>query len=234
MLVLMKGLIVLLLAAAGTLAAQSNPSVIGNGWGLDHVIVGLPNSDFVKDVFAAKLGFTPLPGHKATAEGLEQASIALPPTYVELLWPYQKPTADARPIASQVRRKAESGGGPVAYKLDVSPVEQAADAMRHLGLRVTLPPSPTIRTPNGKEAPGPWQFVDIDPRDQSVRPLGVPGGADVGFLEYPANSDRLKPDRFQRLLERAERESPTPAVLPERSTLTLLGGCALCGLRYRA
>jgi hypothetical protein len=124
------------------------------------------------------------------------------------MWPYQKPATNARPIAGLIRKKVESGGGPVAYNLDVSPAEQAADAMRRLGLRVNLPTSPTVRTPDGKEAPGAWQFIDIESQDQAGQPVGVPGGVGVGFLEYRANSDHLKPERFQRALERAEREVP--------------------------
>jgi Glyoxalase-like domain len=204
----MKSCIVLMVAVAGTLAAQSTPSVIGNGWGLDHVIVALSNPEVVKDVFGAKLGFTPLVGTKFPADGLEQATIALPPAYIEFMCPYQEPTTNARPLASLVRKKVESGGGLVAYKVDVSPAEQAADAMRHLGLRVSLPPSPKRRTADGTEAPGAWQPVDIAHEDQAAQPLGVPGGAAVEFLEYRANSDHLKPERFQRALERAEREVP--------------------------
>jgi hypothetical protein len=210
----MKSCFVLLVAVAGTLAAQSNPSVIGNGWGLDHVIVGLPNPEVIKDVFGAKLGFTPLAGTKFPADGLEQATIALPPAYVELFWPYQEPTTNARPLAGLVRKKVESGGGPVAYKLDVSPAEQAADAIRRLGLRVTLPPSPMRRTADGKEAPGAWQSVEIAHEDQAAQPLGVPGGAAVDFLEYRGNSDHLKPERFQRARERAEREVPDARRVP--------------------
>jgi Glyoxalase-like domain len=204
----MKNWFVLLVAVAGTLTAQCTPSVIGDGWGLDHVIVGLPNLEAVKDVFEARLGFTPLIGTKFPADGLEQATIALPPAYVELFWPYQELTTNARPLAGLVRKKVESGGGPVAYKLDVSPAEQAADAIRRLGLRVTLPPSPMRRTADGKEAPGTWQSVEIAHEDQAAKPLGVPGGVGVDFLEYRANSDHLKPERFQRALERAEREVP--------------------------
>src|SRR5580658_7924081 len=203
----MRTYLALLLIFVPALTAQSNPSVVGNGWGLDHVIIGLPNPA-VKDVFAANLGFTPFDGNKFPAQGLAQAIIALPPAYVELLWPYQKP-ADADSSDSLVK-KAEAGGGPASYNIDVSPVEQAADAMRRFGLRVTLPPSRTTRTPDGKEAPGNWQFIGIDSQDRDAAILGVPGGAGVGFLEYRNNSDRLKPDRLQSMRERAEREVPDP------------------------
>jgi hypothetical protein len=204
----MKTCFALVLGFLQTLTAQTNPSVVGSGWGLDHVIIALPNPSAVKDVFGTKLGFTPFGGNKFPGLGLEQALIRLPPAYVELLWPYQKPT-DAR-NSDPVVKMAETGGGPVSYNIDVSPVDQAADAMRRFGLRVTLPPSKTLRTPDGKEVPGNWQFINIDPQDQAAAIVGVPGGAGVGFLEYGNNSDFLKPDRFQRARERAEREFPDP------------------------
>jgi hypothetical protein len=82
--------------------------------------------------------------------------------------------------------------------------------MRRLGIKVSLPPSRTTRTPDGKETPGAWQFVAIDPEDKAAGILGVPGGEGVGFLEYRNNPDHLKPERFQSTRERAERENPDP------------------------
>jgi hypothetical protein len=202
----MRICLALCLISVPALTAQSYPSVIGNGWGLDHVIIALTSPAAVKDVFAAKLGFTTFIGNKFPSAGLDPASIILPPAYVELLWPYEESTDTANPV----RLKAEAGGGPAAYNLDVSPVEQAADAMRRLGLRVTLPPTSTTRTPDGKEQPGPWQFIGIDPQDQAAAIPGVAGGTGVGILEYRNNSDRLPPERFQIMRERAEREVPDP------------------------
>jgi hypothetical protein len=202
----MRACLALCLTVVPALTAQINPSVIGSGWGLDHVIVAVPDPGAVKDVFGAKLGFTPFAGNKFPSAGLDQAIIGLPPAYVELLWPYE----ESKDAANPVRKKAEAGGGPAAYNLDVSPVEQAADAMRRLGLTVTLPPSGTTRTPDGKEQPGPWQFIGIDPQDQAAAISGVPGGTGVGILEYRNNSDRLTPERFQIMRERAERENPDP------------------------
>jgi hypothetical protein len=79
--------------------------------------------------------------------------------------------------------------------------------MRRLGLKVSLPPSNT-RLVNGKEEPGPWQFITMSPEDQQRFPLGVPGGPGVGFLEYRDNADRLTPRDAQARRERAEREVP--------------------------
>jgi hypothetical protein len=195
----MKSCLALLLTAVAAAASASPPSVIGDGWGLDHVIIGVPSSVVAKDVFETKLGFSVIAPSKLPDEGLEHAFVPLPPAaYLELSWPYQQSTAVVRPNAALVRKKIALGGGPAAYNLDVSPFKQTAEAMRHLGLKVSLP----------VQVRGPWQFVDIDPQDQAQQPLGVPGGPGVGFLEYQSNSDRLKPERFQRALERAAREVP--------------------------
>jgi len=206
----MKYRIILFLIVAGSLAAAQNPSsVIGNGWGLDHVIVAVQDSNAVEHIFAHELGFSPIALGQNPSNGIANAAVFLPPAaYIELQWPYRALTADARPVSFLVRKKLETGGGPAAYNVDISPAKQAADAMRQLGLRVSLPPSPIRRDVDGKEARGAWQSVDIDPRDQAAQPYGVPGGPGVGFLEYQNQQDRLKPNRFQRVLDRAVKEVP--------------------------
>jgi hypothetical protein len=205
----MKSCLAVLLAAVATAASASLPSIIGDGWGLDHVLVGVPGSDVARDVFEARLGFSVIAVSRFPVAGLEHAIVPFPPAaYVELFWAYQAPTGDVRPIHVLVRKKIVAGGGLAAYYLDVSPFQPAAEAMRSLGLKVSLPASPIVQTPDGKQAPGRWQYIDIDPEDQAQQPLGVPGGPGVGFLEYESNSDRLKPERFQRALERAAREAP--------------------------
>jgi hypothetical protein len=199
----------LLLAAASTLFGQREPSIIGDGWGLDHVLVMLPDASVLKDVFQAKLGFSPeVSGEKFPEDGLEHAIIWLPPTNVELLWPYQEPTKLSE-LGRALLAKAKSGGGPVAYNLDVSPATQAADVMKRLGIKVTLPPSLKVKTADGKEAPGDWQFVDIDPKYQAAHILGVPGGAGVGFSEYQHNSYYLQPESFQESIKKSAKD-PDP------------------------
>jgi Glyoxalase-like domain len=198
-----------LIAGAG-LAAQETSPVLGNGWGLDHVIVAVSGPDVARDIFQTKLGFTPLVSHKSPSMGLQNTLIALPPeTYIELVWPYQEPSPDARRISGLVRSKVALGGGPAAYNLDVSPAQQAASAFERMGLRVNLPATPLQVASDGKENRGTWQFVDIDPGDQAAKPTGVPGGPGVGFLEYQSNADRLKPERYKRALELA-RNFPDP------------------------
>jgi hypothetical protein len=196
-----KSYAVLLLSVPGFLAAQSKLSVIGEGWGLDHVIIGLTSPDAVKDVFNAKLGFAPLPENKFAAAGLQDAIIPLAPAYIELMWLYQKPADGSG--ASPVHKKIEAGGGPAAYNIDVYPIEQAADAIERLGSTVTLPKS------SGTPAPL-FQFLRIDPKDQAAHPLGVPGGVGVGFLEYRDNPDGPGAERFQKAPERVEKEVPDP------------------------
>ena len=179
--------------------------------GLDHVIIAVSNSDVVKQVFVAELGFSPITRGQSPSNGIENTIIPLPPApYIELTWPYQAPAAEARPVAFLVRKKLQTGGGPAAYNVNVSPAEEAADAMRHLGLRMSLPPTPMRRDAEGKESRGQWQFADIDPRDQAAQPYGVPGGPGVGYLEYQNQADHLKPERFQRAMELAKSQVPDP------------------------
>jgi hypothetical protein len=124
------------------------------------------------------------------------------------MWLYQKPADDSG--SSTVHKKIEAGGGPASYNIDVFPIEQALDGIERLGSTVTLPKSPPTRTPDGKEQPPVGQFLRIDPKDQAAHPLGVPGGAGVGFLEYRDNPDGARAERFQTLREQIERELPDP------------------------
>lgn len=192
--------------AATVVNANENPTVVGNGWGLDHVIISVSNSEAANRIYADKLGFTPFVGNKLVSEGLDQAIIELPPGYLELLWPFREPAADARPIANTVRKIVETGGGIASYNIDVSPVEQTVDAMRRLNLHAVVKPSRVTQTVDGKQVPA-WQFADVDPQDLA-QPRGVPGGKGVGFLEYGVNS--LDPGRFKKLQTRAEKEVPDP------------------------
>ena len=50
-----------LFSAAEVFAFQSHPSVIGDGIGLDHIMIGLPGNTQAEDVFAKRLGFSVLP-----------------------------------------------------------------------------------------------------------------------------------------------------------------------------
>lgn len=193
--------------------AQSPPkSVLGEGWGLDHIEIGLSDSLVANDTFGAKLGFSVLPGIKFPADGLQNATIAMamPPVFIELLWPYQKSTN----LKGRLAERIGLGGGPAEYNIDVSPAAETAATLRGLGLTVTLPTSLTILGPDGKEQPGPWQFVRISKEETDKVPVGVPGGPGVGFLEYRNNAQRLAPDRLQSLRERLERDAPDARRLP--------------------
>ena len=63
-----KHCVVFLLAAVGTLTAQTHPSVIGNGWGLDHVIVGAASPEVVKDVFKTSCTGCHIPSYICSVE----------------------------------------------------------------------------------------------------------------------------------------------------------------------
>jgi hypothetical protein len=179
----MRFLSILMLAvlayAADPLAAQTYPSVIGEGIGLDHLMVGLTGSSQAQEVFGKGLGFSVIPGNTFPKDGLQQAVMLFPPAYVEVLWLYKKPEGPT--AIKAVQDVIASGGGMAGINVNVSPAEGAADAMRRLGLKVTLPPSVTTRDANGKEQPGAWQFVL--PETEAQIPKGVPGGPAVGFLE---------------------------------------------------
>lgn len=75
---------------------------------------------------------------------------------------------------------------------------------------MTLPPSPVVRTPDGKERLDAWQFLEIDSEDLAAQPRGVPGGIGVGFLEYRNNVDRLNADEFQQIRQLVDRDVPDP------------------------
>jgi hypothetical protein len=191
--------------------AQSLPkSVLGEGWGLDHIVIGLSDPLVANDTFGAKLGFSVLSGIKFPTDGLQNAAIVMFPAYIELIWPYQKLTNQKGRLAERIAL----GGGPGEYNIDVSPAAETAVTFRGLGLTVTLPPSKTTLGPDGKEQPGPWQFVGISAEDTVKVPVGVPGGPGVGFLEYRNNAQHLAPDRLQSLRERLERDAPDARRLP--------------------
>ncbi len=171
--------------------AEPKPSIIGKGWGLDHFIITLADSAFPKELYREKLGFTVLPGAKRPT-GDENAVILLDPAYIELIFLYDRVRAEAaaRDNVSVKRRLAlvDRGGGPSAYNVDVSPIDQTVAALRARGMEVSLPPSQIVLRPDGTQVRGPWQFLRIDKTVEPPPPRGVPGGQAVGFLEYNENS----------------------------------------------
>ncbi len=209
-----------LVVLAGAIQAQSQ-SFIGKGWGLDHVIVVQRSSGEARQTFGAKLGFSIVPGNQFPDQGLENGPILLPPAYLELMWVYDSAKAESASkaagpagLAWMLHRLHEQAGAILSYNIDVSPIEEAASFLRNRGINVTLPPSPTTLR-DGKQQPGPWQFLRISYGDgQAGPPAGVPGGDRVGFLEYRDNSDRLTQDRLRRAQERTEREVPDPRRKP--------------------
>jgi hypothetical protein len=95
--------------------------------------------------------------------------------------------------------------GALHYNVNVSPIEDAANFMRRLGLKVTLPPSLTTLR-DGKQQPGAWQFLDLNyENSKSEPPPGIPGSRSVGLLEYQNNDEPLA-ERSQRALELIDRE----------------------------
>jgi hypothetical protein len=211
----MHKLIACSLLLAGMLHAQSAPqSLIGKGWGLDHVIVFQASPNGARQTFAEKLGFSIVSGNKFPDQGLENGPVLLPPAYLELMWAYDPEKAASAAKANgakeeEIRAMQEKGGGILAYNIDVSPIAQAADFMRKAGFQVDLPPSiTTIR--DGKEQRGPWQFLQISADRNREPAAGIPGGQGVGILEYADNVDRLSTERLTQTRERIEHDAPDP------------------------
>jgi hypothetical protein len=167
----------LAIAAAAPLAAaaEGNDSVLGNGWGLDHIEVALTDPKPLKDVYVANLGFT-VSQKTAAMAGVEHSAIFLGPAYIEFIWfggAGEPP--DLEPVR-KLREGVRSGGGIFQYNIDVSPLQHAADELSKRGFMVKLRPSQVS-----------WQFMFVK-KEQKSPPMGVPGGDGVGFIEYKVNS----------------------------------------------
>jgi hypothetical protein len=188
--------------------------LIGNGWGLDHVIVAQRNADEAKQTFGAKLGFSIASGNKFPDQGVENGPVLLPPAYLELVWVYDADKASAAirsavdtPLVAMLRLIQEQGTTVLSYNINVSPVEDAASFLRASGFKVTLPPSITTLR-DGEQQPGPWQFLNISYEKGTEPPAGVLGGKRVDFLEYRNNADLLTEERVRRSLEVIAKDAP--------------------------
>lgn len=210
---------VLTLLVAQAAPAQTQPrSLLGKGWGLDHVIVAQRSFNDAQRVFGANLGFSFAPDNKFPDQGLENGPILLPPAYLELMWIYDpeknaaavNAAGPGSPINATLRRLREQGGAISSYNIDVSAIEDAASFLRERGMKVSIPPSVTTLR-DGKQQRGPWQFLAISYDDpKAAPPVGVPGGLGVGFLEYRNNDEHLSEDHLRQNRERIERDIPDP------------------------
>jgi hypothetical protein len=211
-----------ILLAVGVLHAQGQPnSLLGNGWGLDHLTVMQRSAEDARQSFA-KLGFSVRPGTKFPDVGTENGNIPLLPGSLELMWVYDPAknesyvrAAGLSAVIEAARRRLQERGGLIqAYNIDVSPIDQAAGFLRGRGMKVSLPPALTV-IQDGEAQPGQWQFLAISYEDpKSAPPAGVPGGRGVGFLEYRNNAERLSEDRARQMRESVEREVPDPRRSP--------------------
>ena len=176
------------IALTGTAAvahAEKKPSIIGDGWGLDHFMIALADPALVKSTYAEKLGFTVLRGAKRPG-GHENANILLAPAYIELIFLYDRQkaeTSDDR-ITKRNLSKIDQGGGAIAYNVEVSPIDRAVAQLRDRGMEVELAPRTMLLLDDGTQVRGAWQFLRITKPVQPSPPRGVPGGEGVGFLEY--------------------------------------------------
>src|SRR5690242_1646444 len=73
-------------ASARFAIAHTRSSITGEGWGLDHIIVGARNEETVKETYFSKLGFTVARGNVFPTVGTRNTNIRLEPAYVEFVW----------------------------------------------------------------------------------------------------------------------------------------------------
>jgi hypothetical protein len=184
---------------APILFADNEKSIIGAGWGLDHIEIALSSGEAARETYSKKLGFTVAPDSSAGL-GVQHSGIFLGGPYIEFLWlggPGQ-PQMDSPP-GLQFRRSLDHGGGIFQYNIDVSDIERLHERLRGIGLGVDLQARTRIR--NGKEEPAPWRFLfAVDNRSGTVPPPGVPGGDAVGIIEYNNNSDPARMEFRRRSL----------------------------------
>jgi catechol 2,3-dioxygenase-like lactoylglutathione lyase family enzyme len=190
-------------------AAEENESVLGGGWGLDHIEVAVTDPKAARDMYVTNLGFT-LSQATAARVGVEHSAIFLEPAYVEFLWFGGAGEPPDIAAVQRLRQEVGAGGGIFQYNIDASPIQGAADALRMRGFTVNIPQA-RPRIIDGKEAPAPWQFM-FATEERSSPPFGVPGGGGVGFIEY----------RTILQLDASRRITPTPRSVSFR-----------CGSQYR-
>jgi catechol 2,3-dioxygenase-like lactoylglutathione lyase family enzyme len=169
--------------------ADGNESILGNGWGLDHIEVAVADPKSASDMYATKLGFSVSPG-VAMAPGVEHSAIWLVPAYVEFLWFGGAGEPDPAGANRILRRSVDEGGGIFQYNINVSAIQSVAETLRMRGFKVRLPPG-RPRIVDGKETPPPFQFMFAT--EETPAPFGVPGGDGVGFIEYRNNSATRRP-----------------------------------------
>jgi catechol 2,3-dioxygenase-like lactoylglutathione lyase family enzyme len=171
--------------------AEGNESILGSGWGLDHIEVAVTDPKTASDLYATILGFT-LSQAVAARAGVEHSAIFLEPAYVEFLWFGGAGEPETNSAVLKLRRAVDAGGGIFQYNIDASPFQRAADTLRMRGFDVNIPQAGP-RIIDGKETPAPWQFMFATEK-RNPPPFGVPGGDGVGFIEYRNNSvTRLPP-----------------------------------------
>lgn len=176
------------LATASPIAfADNEKSILGSGWGLDHIEIAVSSGEAARETYFRKLGFT-VSADTSMVPGVRHSLISLGVPYIELLWlggPGQA-QLDAPP-ARLFRLSLDHGGGIFQYNIDASDIERVRDRLSNMGFDVNLEPSTRIL--NGKQEPAPWRFLyAIDNRNGTVPPPGVPGGDAVGIIEYRNNS----------------------------------------------
>lgn len=171
--------------AAPIAFADNEKSILGAGWGLDHIEIVVSSGEAAKETYFRKLGFTVSPD--ASVAGVQRSGIFFGPPYIEFFWlrGVGKPELES-PLALKLRRSLDHGGGIFQYNIDTSNIETVRERLSGMGLNVNLQ-QPRTRTRNGKEEPAAWRLLYAKD-ERAAPPPGVPGGDAVGIIEYRDNS----------------------------------------------
>ncbi len=178
--------------------AEDAESILGTGWGLDHIEIAVSSGEAAKETYFQNLGFS-MPTGASAAVGVQHSGVFFVPTYLEFLWFDGTPVANPNlPVIEKLRQAVDQHRGIFQYNIDVSNIESLRDRLSAKGLNVSLAPS--TRIANGKEEPAPWRFLYATDNRTGKAPLpGVPGGDAVGLIEYRENNS-AQTDAIRRMI----------------------------------
>ena len=149
---MMRGLFAALLLVSATAAAQTRPAptadpLLGNGGGLDHVLLWTREADRETATLSVKLGFQVRQGGDF-GNGIANRLINFSDqTYLELLF-FTRPASELEGGALEVYRFTERGPGANNFVAEISDIEATAAHLRSRGFALD-PESPATFDPDG-------------------------------------------------------------------------------------
>jgi catechol 2,3-dioxygenase-like lactoylglutathione lyase family enzyme len=158
-----------------TSPATRPASVLGDGWGLDHVVHVVRDLAAAEELYRSRLGFTVSPGGSFPNYGdVRNSIIGFGKTYIEVLT--AKPEG-AIGLGQMVAAFLQEHEGAVMVGVAVSSAQQAADFLSERGFTIAGPIGGTITMDDDtEEPPERWRYVMF------TQPV-VPADA-IFFLEY--------------------------------------------------